>query len=151
MRPMFQIRSLCRLLLIAALPVLASSCSNPAAEEFKRNEQRWKSQNITDYGYKLRMECYCPLQYIGPNRIEVRRGVAESITYAGDGKNINMSGVRLPDTMEKLFDIIRGQADQMTVTYDPTYGYPTSIHTIDRRVTHDNFTIYAVSDFEVRK
>jgi hypothetical protein len=146
---MFQIHRLRCFLLIPFL--ILASCSNPAEDEFKRNEQRWKSQNISDYGYKLRMECYCPLQYIGPNRIEVRHGVAESITYAGDGRNINMSGVRLPDTMEKLFDIIRGEADQMTVTYDPTYGYPTSIHTIDRRATHDNFTIYAVSDFEVRK
>src|SRR4051812_16394957 len=100
MRPTLLFHQFC-LLLLVAVPVLTGSsyCDshstvNPVAEAestvFKKNLELWQSKNITNYRYTLKESCYCPLQYLGPNKIEVRRDKAVAITYIGEGKNIDM-------------------------------------------------------------
>jgi hypothetical protein len=142
---------LCCFLFVIASPLFGiGSCSDSGVSKFDQNQRVWKSRNIANYRYKLGMECYCPVQYVGPNLIEVRNGKTESITYAGDSKNINMKDVKLPDTMDKLFELARGRSDK-SVAYDPTYGYPRMIHSIGRPGTQDTSTIYSIRDFEVIK
>ena len=150
MRSVRQIRWFHPILLITPSILILASCSDPYTARLEQNQQRWRSQNIADYRFTLKMQCYCPIQYLGPNIIEVRHGVADSITYSGESRNIDMSGVQLPDTMDKLFNIIRSSRNA-TVTYDPTLGYPTSIHVVYRGAGHHNYTIYSVTDFEVRR
>jgi hypothetical protein len=143
-------RLFCLLLIITPSLFGVASCSkaNSSTSRFDENLKLWKSKNIVNYRYKLAMTCYCPAQYLGPNLIEVRDGKAESITYAGDAKNINMKRVILPDTIEKVFETARGEK---SVSYEPTYGYPMMIHKVSEPGTQDRSTIYSVRDFEVIK
>jgi uncharacterized protein DUF6174 len=156
MNSALRFRLFCVLLLIASPVLIAPSCSNftttPELETaaFKKNQQLWKSKNITNYQYTLKERCYCPLQYLGPNKIEVRNGKTESITYIGESKNIDMKGVKLPDTIEKLFEIASGLDDD-AVVYDSTYGFPTSISMYGPKGTQDTSSFYFVRDFEVIK
>src|SRR6266545_2879210 len=103
-------RFFCLLLIISSPLLGVGSCSQASSpsSRYEQNLKLWKSKNIVNYRYKLAMTCYCPAEYLGPNLIEVRHGKAELITYAGDAKNINMKGVILPDTIEKLFERARG-------------------------------------------
>lgn len=145
-------RLFCFLLIATSSLFGVGSCSRASSSSSKYNEnlKLWKSKSFVNYRYKLEMTCYCPAQYLGPNLIEVRNGKAESITYAGDAKNVNMKGVILPDTIEKLFERARG-LDENAVFYEPTYGYPMKIQIVSEPGTQDRSTIYSVRDFEVIK
>jgi hypothetical protein len=145
-------RLFCLLLIVTSPLFGVGSCSraSSSSSKFDQNLKLWKSKNIVNYRYKLAMTCYCPAQYLGPNLIEVRDGKAKSITYAGDAKNIDLKGVILPDTIEKLFERARG-LDEDAVAYEPTYGYPMKIHIVGEPGTQDRSTIYSVRDFEVIK
>jgi hypothetical protein len=139
------------LLLIAWLFLNAASCTDPrtkAALEtpFAKNQQLWKSKNVVNYRYTLKLQCYCPIQYLGPNRIEVREGKPQSVTYIGESRNLDMKGVQLPDTIEKLFEI--ASPDKDTIVYNSTYGFPKSINKYGPKGTHDTSSFYSVIDFE---
>jgi hypothetical protein len=148
-------RSFCWLLLLASPLLNTAACSDAstaraAKTAFEKNQQLWKSRNVVNYRYTLSEECYCPLQYLGPNQIEVRDGKTESITYIGEGKNIDMKNVKLPDTMEKVFELAKGLSGK-SVAYDPTYGFPKMIHIVGPKGSHDTSIIYSVKDFEPTK
>lgn len=155
-----QFQLACALLLISLPLLMAPSCSSPPvtnkgaigveSETFTRNLQLWKTQNIANYRYTLKERCYCPLQYLGPNRIEVRNHKTESITYIGDSRNLDMKDVQLPDTIEKVFELARGRDDK-AVVYDATYGFPMSISIYGPEGTHDTSIFYSVSAFEIIK
>ena len=143
-------RSFCFLILIAFQFLTAGACADSAKAKLEKNHRLWKSKGIANYRYTLKLQCYCPLQYLGPNVIEVRNGRAESVTYAGESKNLDMKDVKLPDTMEKLFEIARGASEE-SVVYDPTYGFPTSIRKFGPKGTQDTSSFYSVRGFEVMK
>ncbi|MGZ8844326.1 MAG: DUF6174 domain-containing protein [Pyrinomonadaceae bacterium] len=148
-------------LLLISLPLLmAPSCSSPQvtpkpssgveSETFTRNLQLWKTKNIANYRYTLEERCYCPLQYLGPNRIEVRDHKTVSINYVGDSRNLDMKNVQLPDTIEKVFELARS-TDDKGVVYDATYGFPMSISKYGPKGTHDTSIFYSVRAFEIVK
>lgn len=155
----FQFQLACALLLISLPLLMAPSCSNPVttsppsgveSETFTRNLQLWKATNIANYRYTLKERCYCPIQYLGPNSIEVRNHKTESITYIGDSRNLDMKNVQLPDTIEEVFELARGR-DNNAVVYDATYGFPMSISIYGPKDTQDTSIFYSVSAFEIIK
>jgi hypothetical protein len=147
----------CAVLLISLPLLMAPSCSGPdkppsavETETFTRNLQLWKTKNIANYRYTLEERCYCPLQYLGPNRIEVRDRKTVSITYIGDSRNLDMKNVQLPDTIEKVFELAR-RMDDTAVNYDATYGFPISISMYGPKGTQDTSIFYSVRAFEIIK
>ncbi len=152
----FHFQPACALLLISLSLLAAPSCSRPKvstkleSETFTRNLQLWKTKNIANYRYTLTERCYCPLQYLGPNRIEVRDHKTASITYIGESRNLDMKGVQLPDTIEKVFELARGMDDK-AVIYDSVHGFPMSISIYGPKGTQDTSIFYSVSAFEIIK
>ncbi len=63
--------------------------------------------------------------------------------------------VRRYDTVDKVFDVVQAALDQraqeIRVSYDPTFGYPTQIF-VDpvKAIADDEFSL-AISRFEVLK
>ena len=142
------------LIVFIAFALLLSACGSNAA--LKSNRDKWEAQSISHYRFDLTISCFCPFRDIIPVTVEVKDGQIVSMT--------DVSGQPLREefratfeqaaTIESLFAIAEeniANADKVSVTYDATYGFPTSI-VVDRitQAVDDEISYYA-ENFEVLK
>jgi hypothetical protein len=146
-------KKLWAVVLLSALPLLLLACAGPYGEaqgELSQNEQKWAAQNIDDYRYTLRILCFCPEDIRDPVVVEVRDGATQSVTYAADGRPATNNLFESANTVDELFDIIRGsiarKVDKITVEYDPALGYPKQISIDPNENMVDEETAYTVSE-----
>ena len=123
--------------------------------EIEQNRHKWQDQGISHYRFHLTVGCFCAFSQDMPLIIEVQDGKVVSMEYQS-GKEIDPSHRELfkkYETIDLLFDELdarlNGAADQVTVKYDPTYGFPTEA-TIDiaKEVADDELYL-TILDFEV--
>jgi hypothetical protein len=141
---------------ILAMSIILSliACSGPAARsEYETNLAKWQDKAVGDYTYRISIGCFCPYMGQMPLTVVVHDGKAVSMKTA-DGSNPaqNAESYRQVDTIDKLFGILAGaqaSADEVKVSYDPTYGYPQSIAIDYIKNAVDDETSYQVSGFEV--
>ncbi len=114
---------------------LLSACSTRPASEFEQNLQLWKQAGVAHYRFSLSVMCFCPYGQDMPFQIEVDHGEIISITD-DKGAEISSSDPRYEfispyGTIDELFstlaDGLNGEADDVSVKYDPTLGYPNLI------------------------
>ena len=122
-----------KIILIMLVFILAA-CS-AGGSEFSRNEQKWTDANIQHYRFSLNVGCFCAFRDQMPLSIEVLNGEAVSIT-SSDGSLVTATDPNYEFyapyvTINKLFSELKanqgGGADEVTVTYDATYGFPSEI------------------------
>jgi hypothetical protein len=115
-----------------------------ALEELNANLAKWQAGHPVSYQYTWFTGCFCPESYRGPFRVTVR--VDQVLIQPGTpggaqpGKDVPQ---RLP--IEAVFAAARdalATADAVDVTYDPTYGFPTSV-AVDaiKQAVDDEYTI----------
>jgi hypothetical protein len=96
--------------------------------------QRWAGARPSHYRFVLERSCFCGPDARRPVVVEVRDGVASSITYADDGTAAPREAYDAYSTIEKLFTRVHEtmqQPDSLTnATFHPELGYPTQA-TID--------------------
>jgi hypothetical protein len=123
-----------KIILIALLFILAA-CS-AGGSELSRNQQKWTDANIAHYRFSLSIGCFCAFRSQMPMTVEVLNGEVVSMTGA-DGKLIDTTDANYAyyssyATIDRLFSQIESdavrKADNVTVTYDATYGFPTEIN-----------------------
>ncbi|HKI55127.1 MAG TPA: DUF6174 domain-containing protein [Anaerolineales bacterium] len=143
-------------LILLFLVLTLTACSSGGGTELSRNQQKWQDANIPNYRFTLNVGCFCAFRSQMPATVEVQDGEVVSIVGA-DGETISTTDplneyVLEYATIDRLFaelnsDSVQG-ADKLTVTYDPTYGFPSEI-SIDfiERAVDDELTI-TVSAFE---
>ncbi|BBD64412.1 hypothetical protein NIES4072_19250 [Nostoc commune NIES-4072] len=117
-----------------------------ALEQFKSNSRLWRQKNISNYRYEFTRSCFCFPKATEPVIIEVRNGVTTSITYKYSKHPVDTGLFEKYNTIPKLFNIIRNaliqRADNLTVQYNPTLGYPTQINIdYDKQRTDDEIFI----------
>jgi len=142
------------LLIILLLVVLLTSCSSQNREAYEKNLALWKSKPVQHYRFNLKIGCMCPWSGMMPVTVEVQNG--EMLTMvASNGGDITpfQDTFRPRGTVEGLFDTVyaamsRG-AYSLTVQYDGTYGFPTSIVVNPSKAIMDDETGYYVTNFEV--
>ncbi|MBI5825337.1 MAG: hypothetical protein HZB18_15015 [Chloroflexi bacterium] len=144
-------------IILLALALVLSACSAGAGTEFDGNLSRWEDANIPHYRYTLFISCFCVFSDEMPLTIEVKNGEVVSMTRS-DGTAIaptdNFTEIYQPYlTMNRLFlkleADLTGEADNVTVTYDPVYGFPSNV-SIDYIIEAiDDEISYQVSNFEV--
>ena len=113
---------------------------NSSTSQLQRNKQLWAKQNISNYRFTLHQICFCSFETKQPVNIEVRNGQMTSIVPAIDGVSFNREDFEMHDSIPKLFDFIEDaicasqqrfaiarEAEGLSVTYHPTFGYPTKI------------------------
>ena len=127
--------------LLFGLVFLLSACGGAAGasggSELQQNREKWEGQNFDHYRYTVVVTCFCIF-------------AGAEVTYeVQDGQVVNQTVQPHPDrqvdpdeiseyyqeynTIEKVFDFLEratNEADEVTVAYDPTYGFPTDI-TVD--------------------
>lgn len=147
-------------LLLLTLIVILTACSvNPPASEIQTNKTKWEDAKITHYRYNLDISCFCAFRDDMPLTIEVENGAPVSIvTQNGtvvDASHIHYDLYLPHSTIDSSFlnleADLAGEADEVIVTYDPSYGYPASI-SVDRiKAAVDDEVSYFVTNFEIIK
>ena len=146
-------------LILLLLAIMLTACSLSARSEYDQNRSKWESANIPHYRYALFMGCFCPFMNDMPLEIEVNNGEVVSMTRA-DGTIVSPADPLYEtaspySTIDRLFASLKadlgGSADEVTVSYDPTYGYPTNISIDVIKQAVDEELSLQISDFEVLK
>jgi hypothetical protein len=143
-------------IVLITLALILTACSSGAKSEFDRNQEKWQNAHVSHYRYSLFVGCFCPFAERMPLNIEVKDGEALSITYA-DGTPISEADPQFDfftryGTMERLFSELEadlaGAADEVTVSYDPTYGFPQTANIDVIKEAADDELSLTVSGFE---
>ena len=155
-------------LLYLILAIVLSGCATIAnagqpSSEVEQARDKWQSANVTHYRFNLTLGCFCAFSQDMPLVIEVKDGQIVSMKYQS-GKEIEASNMQYFQrfaTMDRLFDEIANgfadkgnvdtasqKADEIKVTYDETYGFPTQV-SVDRiKAAVDDELGLTISNFE---
>lgn len=136
------------------IALVLSGCSLGGKSEIQRNQQKWQDAGISHYRYNLFIGCFCVFNEHMPLVVEVQDGKVVSMEYQS-GKEIEATSRELFDqyaTIERIFSEletdINGKADEVTVTYDPTYGFPTKVNIDFIKNAVDDEVALTISNFE---
>ena len=143
-----------RILLFILIVLALAACSTGSRTEIERNKEKWQDATITHYRYNLTLGCFCVFSQDMPLVIEVIDGKVVSMEYQS-GNPIDPPNRELFEryaTIDRIFSELEadlaGAADAVTVTYDPSYGFPTEA-TIDMvKEAIDDELYLTISDFE---
>lgn len=143
-------RTLLLTLLILALSL--SACGGKS--ELGENRAKWDSAGVTHYRFELTISCFCPFMDIMPVVVEVKDGQIVSLTDV-NGQPLREEFLETFEeaaTVEGLFAVAEdslSNADQVEVTYDTRYGFPTSISVDWIKMAIDDEIAYYVGAFKV--
>lgn len=143
-------------LLLITLALVLAACS-VAPTEPATPLQTWQDAGISHYRFELTLSCFCAFRDHMPLTIEVKDGEVVSITRA-DGQVVtsedpNYEFYLTYGTIDELFTRIEtAQADpeagEITVTYDPSLGYPVDASIDYILLAADDEMYFTVSGFE---
>ena len=109
----------------------------PAPVTARAAYDRWKARGVPNYTMRFSRSCFCPR--LGPVTVTVVSG--RVVSPAGRDK----AQVK---TIDQLFTLIlSGEADRITVTYDPEFGYPRTVDADMILGAIDDEVRYRVSDY----
>lgn len=147
-----------RRFLFIVMAIILAACSAVATEvpsEFESARRQWQEAAVSHYRFHLNLSCFCVFAQDMPLIIEVRDGEVVSMEYQS-GNEIDATNLEFFQqyaTIEKIFDelekAIGGEADEVTVTYDETYGFPiqADIDFVEQAI--DDELYLTISNFEV--
>lgn len=138
------------------LVLILSACSVFSGSELSRSQTKWEQADVAHYRFLLSVSCFCPVSGLMPMTVEVKDGEIVSIT--------DVNGEAFPSTdpmsefvlkfatIDRIFTELGSEdvqkADKLTVSYDPTYGFPSEV-TIDFiELATDDELYLSVSGFE---
>lgn len=138
---------------VFVLALLLSACGGGSA--LQQNQDKWEGQNIDHYRFTVVASCFCI--FAGSEATyEVQNGqvVNESIKAAPERDFDPAAGSEFYqpyNTIEKVFDYLEkasNEADQITVEYDPTYGFPANVSVDWIQQAADDEVYLTLSNFE---
>ncbi len=139
------------------LVIALAACSAQPKSEVEKNRQTWLDAKITHYRFSLHIGCFCAFRSQMPLSVEVKDGSVISITDV-DGSPIaaddpNYEYFSRYATIERVFDILEAglnsEAEEVTVTYDPAYGFPSEIYFDYIKAAADDELSLNISNVEV--
>jgi hypothetical protein len=140
--------------LILLLVIILTACSGIGQSDFSRNQQKWQDANISHYRFNLFVGCFCVFSQDMPLIIEVKDGEIVSMEYQtgnplDDGNREYFSKFATIDRLFSELEVdLAGEADEVTVTYDSTHGFPTEISIDFIKEAADDELYLTVSNFE---
>ena len=143
-----------RTLLIALLILTLTLSACGGKSELNENRDKWDSAGVTHYRFELTISCFCPFMDVMPVVVEVKDGQIVSLTDV-NGQPLRedfRETFEKAATVEGLFAVAEdslSNADQVEVTYDARYGFPTSIVVDWIKMAVDDEIAYYVGAFKV--
>ena len=145
------------LVLFAGVLISGMSCGrqNEQMQSLTRHQRLWAQQGIVSYQYRLQVNCFCPPEVTGPFIVQVRDGTPSSVLYAATGKPAESRYFEKYDTIDEMFlvvdDALKRKAAEISVTYNETLGFPTSIYIDFIKQAVDDEIAYGVTEFQTLK
>lgn len=151
-----------RRILFIFLAIMLTACSAVQPKsEVESAREKWENANISHYRFNLSIGCFCVYTPDMPLVIEVNNGKVLSMQFQS-GKEIDVNNLAYFQrfaTIDKLFDEIENsfkpqedatgnKADEMKVSYDETYGFPTQISVDFIKDAVDDELGLTISNFE---
>jgi hypothetical protein len=143
--------------ILAACSALQSEPTPAPTTPPLAERQIWDNSNVNHYRFQLHLSCFCVFRDQMPLTVEVKDGKVVSITQA-DGKIVpaddpNYEFFVSYGTFEAMFTRIEGaladpEAGEVTVTYDPTFGFPVDAAIDYIELAADDEMYFTVSGFE---
>ncbi len=137
------------LLFLFFLITISSCTKSKSVDEFSTNQSLWKSKNILNYSYTMRLVCFCIPSYIGPNTVRVVNGKIVSVN--GKPYDESVTGKLFPIT--EYFDFLTKKLAQKpfrsNISYNPKYGYPEIVYFDFSEGVADDEIRYAITSFIV--
>jgi len=139
--------------LFIALVLTLSACSDEST--FQRNQDKWEGQNVDHYRFTAVVGCFCP--FAGAEvTYEVLNGqvLNESVKPASDRPDdpTQIIDFYQPyNTIDKVFSYVGKavkEADETTIQYDSTYGFPISVSVDWIKQAVDDEMYLTLSNFE---
>lgn len=138
---------------IFVIVLVLSACSGGSALE--RNREKWEGQNFNHYRFTVVVTCFCP--FAGAEvTYEVQNGqIVDQAVQAHPDRQFDPDQIsefyQDYNTIEKVFNYVErasNEADETTIEYDPTYGFPIDI-SVDwiKEAVDDEFYL-TLSNFE---
>lgn len=143
------------LLFLLAACIRPEGAQPPTAAQtaLQTAQQQWQAQQIVSYRYGLSVSCFCVEDVRQPVVITVTNGATTAIVKAEGGAPAAAEFFEAYNTVEKLFALIQQAIDEgaaeVTVTYDPTLGYPTDIKLDGSTQIADDERFLTMRDLEV--
>lgn len=126
--------------------------ANDALQQLEKNRKLWESQGIDDYSFTLQRSCFCRGDDRRPIHIQVRDGKVVAAKFADTGEplppSMDYAKKTIPDLFNEVAQAIKEKAARLEVSYDPTYGFPTSIFIDRSELIADEEIGYSVSNFQ---
>lgn len=143
-----------RKLIFIFMALILAACSMGSQTEIERNKEKWQDANVSHYRYSLFVGCFCVFSQDMPLVIEVKDGEVVSMEYQ-NGNEIDATSRELFEkyaTIDRIFSElekdINGEADEVVVTYDSTYGFPAEVNIDFIKNAVDDELALTVSNFE---
>ena len=136
----------------ADVKAINSSTNNNARAQFEANIKKWQKANIKDYSFTFQRSCFCIRDVTRPVNLDIRNGKVNSASFSDTGKPLtdaaSINKVTIDDMFKAIKNGLDNNAETVRVTYDPTYGYPTSIFIDQSRQIADEETSFTIKDFQ---
>lgn len=143
-----------RKLIFIFIALALAACSMGNQSEIERNRQKWQDLGISHYRFNLFVGCFCVFSQDMPLVVEVQNGQVVSMEYQS-GKAIeegNRELFRRYETIDQIFSELekdlKGEADEVKVTYDSTYGFPKQVNIDFIKEAIDDEVSLTISGFE---
>ncbi len=123
---------------------------NRSLEQFNEAKKLWDRENPANYAVTVQRFCFCiavgPVRIVVQNRLVISRTIVS--TQAPLPANLHDLYPDIPGLFATIKDAYT-QADAITVTFDPQYGFPSDA-TIDyiKNAVDDELSL-RVSDFAI--
>ncbi|MBN1451361.1 MAG: hypothetical protein JW963_10135 [Anaerolineales bacterium] len=139
--------------LFLMLAIFLPACAGGTV--FQQNRDKWESQNINHYRFTVAVSCFCPFAGVEVT-YEVLNGqvVSQSVQSPPDNpvdEALVSDFYQAYNTIEKVFDYAEGaieEADEITIEYDPTYGFPITVSVDWIELAIDDEMYLTLSNFE---
>lgn len=121
-------------IIFIVLALVLVACGGNTSSEFDQNLQKWNDANISHYRVQVGISCFCPFGEVNPITVEVRDNQVVSMMGANGVEILDTdplySTLMTYATIDNLFTWsgeALANADKIEITYDATYGFPTSV------------------------
>lgn len=121
-----------------------------AEKQYEANLQKWQDAGIDNYSMTLARSCFCRDDTIRPVNLDIKNDKVVAATYADTGEPVpadNINQLSVDDLFSTIKKALSSGAAAVDVTYDPTYGYPTSIYIDQNRMMADEEMGFSISNF----
>lgn len=149
-----------RILIIVIAAVLLCGClyidQNKLQSIVEANEDKWDGKNINDYSFDVRFVYYSEEDKnygtVYSLLVSIDNGVKTydtTILSALEVERAKMSVKSFKEYFSMIKEAVRTDADQVEVTYDKEYGYPTFIKIHWDKEKKVEFVEIKIDDFSV--